>query len=194
VEVVASLPCYLEENVDGQRGKGVFQRSVDGLRHLNALGYGMPDGELGLNLVYNPQGPVLPPAQCTLEQDYRKFLLKHHGVRFTRLLTLANMPIRRFGSILQSKGQFADYLQLLKTSHRSDNLAGVMCRSLLSVDWRGFLFDCDFNQMLGMGLEHGGIHIGDCLEQDFKGRRIRVAEHCYGCTAGQGSGCGGALG
>ncbi len=194
VEVVASLPCYLEENVDGQRGKGVFQRSVAGLRRLNALGYGMPDGELELNLVYNPQGPVLPPAQCTLEQDYRKFLLEHHGVRFTGLLTLANMPIRRFGSMLQSKGQFADYMQLLKTSHRPDNLAGVMCRSLLSVDWRGFLFDCDFNQMLDMGLEHDGTHISDCLEQDFKGRHIRVAEHCYGCTAGQGSSCGGALG
>ncbi len=193
VEVVASLPCYLEENVDGQRGKGAFQRSVAGLFRLNELGYGVLDGGLDLNLVYNPLGPVLPPSQYALEQDYRKFLVERYGVRFTRLLTLANMPIRRFGSMLQSTGQFAAYMQLLKTSHRPDNLAGVMCRSLLSVDWRGYLYDCDFNQMLGMDLEHGGSHIGAWLERDFNGRNIRVAEHCYGCTAGQGSSCGGAL-
>ena len=196
VEIVASLPCYLEDNVDRQRGKGVFQASIEGLRRLNALGYGQSEA-LSLSLVYNPQGPDLPPSQCALEQDYRRFLGDNFGLRFTRLLTLANMPIQRFGSMLQSQGRFDEYLRLLKDNHRADNLETVMCRSLLSVDWRGYVYDCDFNQMLGMGLgdseASGRAHIRDWLERDFTGRPIRVAEHCYGCTAGQGSSCGGAL-
>ena len=196
VEVVASLPCYLEENVERQRGKGSFDTSIAGLRRLNALGYGREGSGLLLSLVYNPQGPVLPPDQCALERDYRRHLDEGYGIRFNRLLTLANMPIQRFGSMLQSKGQFQDYLRLLKESFQPGNLEAVMCRTLVSVDWQGYLYDCDFNQMLGLGLQDGGnrsAHLRDWLEQDFAGRHIRVAEHCYGCTAGQGSSCGGAL-
>lgn len=195
VRVVASLPCYLEENVDAQRGKGTFVDSIAGLKRLNRLGYGDPGSGLELSLVYNPQGPVLPPPQCSLEQDYRKHLAERFGVRFNNLLTLTNMPIRRFGSMLQSKGQFDDYLELLKASYRPENLASVMCLSLLSVDWRGFLYDCDFNQMLDLPVDAGRNrpHLGDCMDVDFTDRVIRVAEHCYGCTAGQGSSCGGAL-
>ncbi len=196
VEVVASLPCYLEDNVDAQRGKGVFEASISGLRRLNALGYGNADKGLVLNLVYNPQGPVLPPPQCALEADYRRQLDERFGIRFNRLLTLSNMPIRRFGSALSSKGMLDDYLELLRRSHRPENLDQVMCRRLLSVDWRGYVYDCDFNQMLDMAIrnENGGrLHISDLMHQDLSGRQIRVGEHCYGCTAGQGSSCGGAL-
>jgi radical SAM/Cys-rich protein len=193
VELVASLPCYLEENVDRQRGKGVFQRSIAGLRRLNALGYGEEGAGLELSLVYNPQDAFLPPPQCTLEQDYRRYLAEHFGVRFNRLLTLTNMPIQRFGSILQSQGRFDAYLALLRNNFRSSNLPGLMCRSVLSVDWRGYLYDCDFNQMLDLEPSGGPVHLRECLETDFAGRAIRVAEHCYGCTAGQGSSCGGAL-
>ena len=195
VEVVASLPCYLEENVDAQRGKGVFDASIRGLKRLNALGYGDGVSGLLLNLVYNPQGPSLPPPQCILEADYKRALAERHGVRFDRLLTLANMPIRRFGSMLQSMGRFGDYLSLLKSSHREQNLETLMCRSLISVDWQGFLYDCDFNQMLDLPLMEGGrwLTIADLAAVDLKGRPIRVGEHCFGCTAGQGSSCGGAL-
>lgn len=196
VEVVASLPCYLEENVDSQRGKGIFDASIAALRQLNAVGYGEAGSGRVLSLVYNPQGPALPPPQCSLEQDYRKHLYGQYSIRFSRLLTLANMPIRRFGSMLQSKGQFDAYLQLLKDSYQEDNLPGVMCRTLVSVDWQGYLYDCDFNQMLGIDLQDSQTaraHIRDWLERDFSGRPIRVAEHCYGCVAGQGSSCGGAL-
>lgn len=194
VEVVASLPCYLEENVDGQRGDGVFQSSIAGLRRLNGLGYGGPG--LDLNLVYNPLGPYLPPAQCALEQDYRKHLGEEYGVAFTGLLTLANMPIQRFGSTLLSRGEFHDYMKLLKSSYRGENLAAVMCRDLISVDWRGYVYDCDFNQMLKLplgGAPAGGIHLDQLDTKQLEGRGIRVADHCYGCTAGQGSSCGGAL-
>jgi radical SAM/Cys-rich protein len=197
VEIVASLPCYLEENVDRQRGSGVFKASVKALRRLNALGYGDPQSGLALHLVYNPQGAVLPPDQSCLEQDYRRYLDQTYGIRFTRLLTLTNMPIQRFGSQLLSHGTFDQYLDLLKAHFQSSHLAGVMCRSLLSVDWQGYLFDCDFNQMLGMALPDPGqsrAHLADWLQRDFVGRPICVAEHCYGCTAGQGSSCGGALG
>jgi len=194
VEIVASLPCYLEENVDAQRGRGVFRASIRALRALNDLGYG-GDGGPALSLVYNPQGPYLPPPQGPLEADYRRFLWESHGVRFTRLLTLANMPIRRFGSILRSRGALDDYLDLLRSAHRTENLDAVMCRSLLSVDWRGRVYDCDFNQMLDLPLENGGepLHIRSLSPDRLRGRPIRVAEHCYGCTAGQGSSCGGAL-
>ena len=192
VEVVASLPCYLEENVDGQRGKGVFERSIAGLRRLNALGYGQAGSGLNLHLVYNPLGPSLPPAQAGLEAAYTRELEARYGIVFNRLYSLANMPILRFGSTMVSKGQFGDYMHLLKSSHNPDNLAQVMCRELVSVDWRGRLYDCDFNQMLGLPLQ-GRRTLADLLTHDVSGQPIQVADHCYGCTAGQGSSCGGAL-
>ncbi|MCX2830128.1 arsenosugar biosynthesis radical SAM (seleno)protein ArsS [Microbulbifer thermotolerans] len=192
VEVVASLPCYSLDNVDGQRGKGVFEKSIAALQKLNALGYGKPDSGLLLNLVYNPQGPVLPPNQQQLEADYKRELFVHFGIVFNNLYALANMPIKRFGSTLISKGRFADYMQLLKDSYSADNLKSVMCRSLVSVDWRGNLYDCDFNQQLELALP-GPMHLRDLLERDMRDTPIRVADHCYGCTAGQGSSCGGAL-
>ncbi len=195
VEVVASLPCYSVKNVDQQRGDGVFDKSIAALQKLNALGYGQPGSGLALNLVYNPQGPVLPPPQQALEADYRRELLAHFGVRFDGLYTLANMPIQRFGSTLVSKGQFQDYMQLLKDSYAAANLDGVMCRDLVSVDWQGDLYDCDFNQQLGLPLPAAGRrpHLRDLLTRDLDGDAIAVADHCYGCTAGQGSSCGGAL-
>jgi radical SAM/Cys-rich protein len=196
VEIVASLPCYLEDNVNRQRGKDAFRRSIRALRALNRVGYGHPNGELSLNLVYNPQGPTLPPAQAGLEADYRRVLADEHDVRFNRLLALANLPIQRFGSTLLSLGQFDDYMALLKQSHSDDNLADVMCRSLVSVDWQGYLYDCDFNQMLGLGMcDHASrqLHLRDLPWLTLDDRTIRVADHCYGCTAGQGSSCGGAL-
>jgi radical SAM/Cys-rich protein len=194
VEVVASLPCYLEDNVDAQRGKGVFERSIAGLRRLNALGYGDPRTGLTLNLVYNPQGPSLPPNQAALEADYKRILHERYGIVFDGLFALANMPIQRFGATLVTKNQFDGYMRLLAEAHRDENLDGVMCRSLVSVDYRGFLSDCDFNQMLGLPLGGGGrAHLRDLLAEDIGGRGIRVAGHCFGCTAGQGSSCGGAL-
>ena len=196
VEVVASMPCYLLENVDRQRGKGVFDGSIRGLQRLNALGYGRDETGLVLNLVYNPQGPSLPPPQGPLEADYKRVLGETHGIVFNNLLTLANMPIQRFGSMLISKGQFDAYLALLRHAHVDANLEGVMCRSLISVDYRGYVYDCDFNQMLDLPLAHGGrerVHLAELLDDDIGGNPIRVAGHCFGCTAGQGSSCGGAL-
>jgi radical SAM/Cys-rich protein len=200
VEIVASLPCYLEDNVDKQRGSGVFDKSIRALQALNALGYGRSpsDGGLPLSLVFNPQGPSLPPPQAALEADYRRMLGERFGIVFTRLYALANMPIARFGSTLVSKGQFRDYLATLRAAHRPQNVDGVMCRSLVSVDWQGYLYDCDFNQMLGLPLRedgrgHGRLHLTDWLELDLSDNPILVADHCYGCTAGQGSSCGGAL-
>lgn len=196
VEVVASLPCYLEDNVDAQRGKGVFGASIAGLQRLNRLGYGAPDRGLLLNLVYNPQGPSLPPPQGSLQEAYKAHLRDEYGVVFNQLYTLANMPINRFGSTLISKGSFGEYLQLLKDAHQDANLAGVMCRSLVSIDWQGYVYDCDFNQMLGIGLAAGGkprVHVSELLARNLEGAPIAVADHCYGCTAGQGSSCGGAL-
>jgi len=196
VEITASLPCYLEDNVDRQRGKGVFKRSIGVLQHLNALGYGSDDARLALNLVYNPQGAVLPPAQARLEADYRKDLGERFGIRFTRLYTLANMPIQRFGSTLVSKGTFDEYMALLRGAHRDENLEDVMCRRMLSVDWQGYVYDCDFNQMLGLPLRVEGTqrpHLTDLIGRDLSGNAIAVRDHCYGCTAGNGSSCGGAL-
>lgn len=198
VEVVASLPCYAATNVDRQRGKGVFEKSIAALQRLNALGYGEAGSGLRLNLVYNPQGPVLPPDQQTLARDYRRVLAEQHGVSFNELLVITNMPIQRFGSILVSKGQFGGYMRLLRDNYRAENLERVMCRQLISVDWRGYLYDCDFNQQLGMAADLGGdngerAHLRDLLRQDTRGLPIRVADHCYGCTAGKGSSCGGAL-
>jgi radical SAM/Cys-rich protein len=196
VEIVASMPCYQEDNVDRQRGKGVFDGSIRGLQRLNALGYGRDGSGLVLNLVYNPQGPSLPPPQETLEADYRRVLGEEHGIVFNRLFTMANMPIQRFGSMLISKGQFDAYLELLQGAHLPTNLDGVMCRNHLSVDWRGFVYDCDFNQMLDLPLLRGAgecVHLSDLLDADLDGNPVRVAGHCFGCTAGQGSSCGGAL-
>jgi radical SAM/Cys-rich protein len=196
VEVVASLPCYQEANVDRQRGKGVFERSLRALVQLNALGYGREGDTLELSLVYNPQGAVLPPSQASLEASYRRELGERYGIVFTRLYTIANMPIQRFGSTLVSKGQFADYMALLQGAYRSENLEAVMCRSLISVDWRGYVYDCDFNQMLDLPLAIQGRarpHLTDLIGRTLSGNPITVRDHCYGCTAGQGSSCGGAL-
>jgi radical SAM/Cys-rich protein len=196
VEVIASLPCYLEENVDKQRGEGVFQASIRGLQKLNAAGYGKADHGLILNLVYNPLGPYLPPEQCQLESDYKKELRAHYGIVFTNLYTLTNMPIARFGSTLVTKGEFDRYMKLLYEAYQEENLQGVMCRTLISVDYRGYVYDCDFNQMLRLPLAHGikpRTHLRELLNQDVKGHLIRVADHCFGCTAGQGSSCGGAF-
>jgi radical SAM/Cys-rich protein len=195
VEVVASMPCYLEANVDAQRGKGVFDGSIRGLKRLNAVGYGR-DPELVLNLVYNPQGPSLPPAQASLEADYKRVFGEQYGIVFNKLFVLANMPIQRFGATLIKKGELDAYLGLLQDAHLDANLEGVMCRSLISVDWRGFVYDCDFNQMLDLPMERGKrsrVHLADLLSDSIEGNPIRVAGHCYGCTAGQGSSCGGAL-
>jgi radical SAM/Cys-rich protein len=196
VEVVASLPCYSVANVDRQRGDGVFDRSIAGLQALNALGYSDANSGLVLNLVYNPQGPSLPPPQMALEADYRRELGEHFGIRFNHLFALTNMPIQRFGSTLVSKGSFEGYMALLKSAYRADNLPTVMCNSMLSVDWQGELYDCDFNQMLGLRARVNGstrAHLRDLLAHDAIDEPIRVADHCYGCTAGQGSSCGGAL-
>jgi radical SAM/Cys-rich protein len=196
VEIVASMPCYLEDNVDRQRGKGVFDSSIRALQRLNALGYGREGSKLTLNLVYNPQGPALPPPQEALEADYKRVLGERYGIVFNQLFTLANMPIKRFGAMLMVKGEFERYLDTLRAAHRDANLDAVMCRNLISVDWRGFVYDCDFNQMLDLPLGHGGrarTHLSDLITADLEGRPIRVAGHCYGCTAGQGSSCGGAL-
>ncbi|GMQ75529.1 MAG: arsenosugar biosynthesis radical SAM protein ArsS [Gammaproteobacteria bacterium] len=196
VDVVASMPCYLEENVNAQRGKGVFAASIRGLRRLNALGFGMPDSNLSLDLVYNPQGPALPPSQQVLEPDYRKILRGRYGISFNQLYVFANMPVGRFGSTLISKGELDGYLALLRDAHRDDNLDSVMCRSLLSIDWQGYVYDCDFNQMLGLPMRVNGssrVHLSQVMDVDVEGRAIAVRAHCYACTAGQGSSCGGAL-
>lgn len=196
VDIVASLPCYLEENVDRQRGKGVFDLSIRALQLLNKKGYGKPGSPLKLSLVYNPQGPVLPPAQGPLESDYRAHLAKHFGIEFTELYVLTNMPIQRFGSTLISKGNFEHYMDLLKNAYRPANLDSLMCRSLLSVDWRGYVYDCDFNQMLGLSLAWKNkprTHLRELMGVDLTQNPIVVKDHCYGCTAGQGSSCGGAL-
>lgn len=196
VEIVASLPCYLEENVNQQRGRGVFDRSISALRKLNAVGYADPASGLVLNLVYNPQGPVLPPPQEALEVDYKRELSERYGIRFSRLFTLANMPIQRFGSTLISTGQFDAYMELLRSASCPENLQTVMCRTLVSVDWRGYLYDCDFNQMLSLPMgwkDKPRVHLSELIGQSLTGNDIVVGDHCYGCTAGQGSSCGGAL-
>ena len=196
VAITASLPCYLEDNVNQQRGDGVFQISIRVLQKLNALGYGQADSGLALNLVYNPQGPTLPPPQQALEQDYKTYLLDHYGVVFNQLHSLANMPIKRFGSTLISKGQFTGYMELLRAAHQDSNLDNVMCRSLISVDWLGYVYDCDFNQMLNLPLRISGkprTHLSQLMDVNLEHQPIVVKDHCFGCTAGQGSSCGGAL-
>ena len=200
VEAIASLPCYSQQNVNEQRGKGVFEASIRALQSLNALGYGQLHSGLVLNLVYNPNGDYLPPPQAQLQADYRRLLHDNFGIVFNQLYALANMPIQRYGSSLLSKGQFASYMATLKQAHRTENLPGVMCRSLLSVDYQGYVYDCDFNQMLHLPLgeaEPAAVgaprpHLRDLLSGPIP-RVIATADHCYGCTAGQGSSCGGAL-
>ena len=198
VEIVASLPCYLEDNVDGQRGKGVYQKSIQALKLLNQLGYGDDESDLSLTLVYNPVGPYLPPPQQDLENDYKAFLSEHFGIRFNQLFTITNMPIARFGSTLISKGEFENYMNLLKSSFSAANLDGLMCINQLSIDWEGYVYDCDFNQMLNMNIRNprsrDKMHIRDVLDAGLEHIPVRIADHCYGCTAGQGSSCGGALG
>lgn len=196
VEVVASLPCYLSDNVDAQRGKGVFDTSIQALRRLNACGYGVEGTELILTLVYNPQGAQLPPSQAELEAAYKRELYIRYGIEFNRLFTITNMPIQRFGSTLISQGEFGSYMQSLKEAYSEENLSGVMCRSMVSIDWQGFVYDCDFNQMLSLPMQEedgARTHLGDLMHRDISGQAITVMDHCYGCTAGQGSSCGGAL-
>ena len=194
VGVVASLPCYSAANVDQQRGDGVFERSLAGLRQLNALGYGQGDADRSLDLVYNPQGAFLPPPQAGLERDYKRELAAL-GIRFDRLLTLANMPVQRFARQLELQGELGAYQQLLVEAHNPDNLEAVMCRGLVSIDWQGQLFDCDFNQQLGLPAAGRGRHLRDLLDENALAvdQPIQTASHCYGCTAGAGSSCGGAL-
>ncbi|MEI6709214.1 MAG: arsenosugar biosynthesis radical SAM (seleno)protein ArsS [Methylococcales bacterium] len=192
VEIVASLPCYLKDNVDKQRGKGTFDASITALQKLNALGYGLDNGDLQLNLVFNPQGASLPPEQQALERDYKKHLLEHFGIVFNQLYALTNLPVQRFGSVLLSTGQFNNYMNLLKNNFHAPNLDKVMCKNTLSVDWQGFVYDCDFNQMLKLPLgANKKIHISQVSE--LTGKTINTLQHCYGCTAGQGSSCAGVI-
>jgi radical SAM/Cys-rich protein len=194
VEIIASLPCYLESNVDAQRGKGVYAKSIEALRWLNRLGYGQPGSGLELNLVYNPLGPSLPPPQQALEQAYRQQLGERFGIVFNHLYTLTNMPINRFLADLVRHGQYEQYMELLAQKFNPATVEGLMCRSLISVGWDGALYDCDFNQMLDLPLNHGlPRHLRD-FDAVILGRRsIRTGPHCFGCTAGAGSSCGGAL-
>jgi radical SAM/Cys-rich protein len=194
VEVVSSLPCYLEENVDTQRGKGVYARSIEALHRLNAVGYGVEGSGLELHLVYNPVGPHLPPPQDALERDYKRELAERWGIVFNRLLTITNMPIRRFLGDLRRKGKEEVYMEKLVAAFNPATVPGLMCRSLVSVDWTGRLYDCDFNQMLELGV---GPELGQTIDEldpaRFATRRIATAAHCFGCTAGAGSSCGGAV-
>lgn len=195
VEIVASLPCYLEENCDRQRGDGVFRRSIEALRRLNSLGYGHANSDLTLTLVYNPTGPSLPPDQSKLEEAYRRELEGRYGVSFTRLFTITNMPISRFLDDLLRIGRYKEYMQMLIGSFNPATVEGVMCRSTLSVDWQGRLFDCDFNQMLNLEID-GTLPQNICdVDQlaRLAERRIITGRHCFGCTAGMGSGCQGSL-
>jgi radical SAM/Cys-rich protein len=195
VIVTASLPCYSEENVNSQRGDGVFDRSIDGLRQLNGAGYGKGNPDLQLHLVYNPIGASLPPPQKTLEKEYKQHLSENYSVSFDSLLTITNMPIKRFGSTLISRGEFGPYLQLLESSYQEKNLESVMCKTLLSIDWEGYVYDCDFNQMLGLpfGDTEKKTHVRDLKMAEIEGNPIAVRDHCFGCTAGNGSSCSGAM-
>lgn len=196
VQIVASLPCYLEDNVDKQRGKGVFKDSLAALQRLNRLGYAQPGSQLKLNLVFNPQDALLPPDQQTLEQAYKQHLQADYGIVFNSLFAIANMPIKRFGSMLISQGRFESYMRLLKDSFRADNLDNLMCLNTLSINWQGNVYDCDFNQMLDMPLgaiAKPRVHISQLNLEQLNHAPITTAAHCFGCTAGQGSSCGGAL-
>ena len=196
VQIVASMPCYLEENVNKQRGSGVFKSSIEALKRLNDLGYGAKDGPLILNLVYNPQGAALSPEQKQLELDYKRFLADEYAIVFNQLFTITNVPVKRFGSMLISNNEFYPYMKLLQEAYQAENLQSVMCRHLLSIDWQGFIYDCDFNQMLDLPVtnrHNNKLHISQVAAADLENKEIIVAGHCYACTAGQGSSCGGAL-
>lgn len=195
VTITASLPCYSAENVEKQRGKGIYEGSIEALQMLNALGYGKQDN-LQLNLVYNPIDLNLPPAQAGLEADYKRILKEDYDIVFNQLFTITNMPISRFGGMLLAKGLYTKYMGILRDNYSAENLQTVMCRTLLSVDYQGNVYDCDFNQMLKMPLLASSKpkpHLKDMLDENLTGRSIAIGEHCYGCTAGQGSSCGGAL-
>ena len=196
VELVASLPCYQQKNVDAQRGKGVFAVSVRALRRLNAVGYGLPDSGLELSLVFNPRGAVLPPPQAGLEADYRRELVNAYGIRFTRLFTITNMPIGRFRDDLERHGELEEYFRLLEATFNAGTVAQLMCRRTLNVGWDGVLYDCDFNAMLDMpmlGRHRRPLTIADLAADDRPGGAIAAGDHCLGCTAGAGSSCSGAL-
>ncbi len=194
VEVIASLPCYTAENCDSQRGDGVYEKSIQALRRLNELGYGNANSSLSLALVYNPVGPSLPPSQTQLEADYRRELRERHGIEFTKLYTITNLPISRFLDDLLHSGRYESYMQKLVEAFNPHAAAGVMCRSMLSVDWQGRLYDCDFNQMLELPLAEGESQtIFDVDMALLSKRRITTGRHCFGCTAGAGSGCQGSL-
>ena len=194
---MASLPCYLEENVDRQRGDRVFQRSLEALRRLNALGYGRPDSPLSLTLVFNPLGPTLPPDQQKLEAAYRRELRARYGIEFTRLFTITNLPISRFLDDLLQTGQFDAYMHKLVEAFNPATVEGLMCRTMLSVDWQGNLSDCDFNQMLGLtlviDLPRNVTELDDARLSQAANRLIVTGQHCFGCTAGAGSSCQGSL-
>lgn len=193
VRVIASLPCYSPGNVDAQRGKGVFDRSIAGLRQLNQHGYGAEDSDLALDLVYNPGGPFLPPPQKALEERYRDELLTSHGIRFNRLLTLTNLPVSRFHGFLDRRGAAATYQRLLEDSFNPATVPALMCRSTISVGYTGALYDCDFNQMLEIGVGNLRLDVSDVERLDQLPAAIATGSHCFGCTAGAGSSCGGSL-
>jgi len=193
VKLVGSLPCYLEENVRAQRGPGVYEKSIEAIRRLNAVGYGT-EQTLQLNLVYNPGGPSLPPDQSSLEEAYREQLRSRHGIEFTNLLTITNMPIGRFLADLRRREQAEEYLRLLRESFNPETIEGLMCRRQISIGWDGTLYDCDFNLALGYPVDHGmSSHVRDFDPAKLKHRRIVTGTHCFGCTAGCGSSCRGAL-
>lgn len=193
IRIVASLPCYTPDNVIAQRGEGVFERSIEAIRRLNALGYGR-DVSLHLDLIHNPGGPFLPSMQSTLEADYQRALADGFGIAFTRLLTLTNMPLGRFSEELRCQGKWKYYQQLLRKSFNAETLPGLMCRRQVSVGWDGTLYDCDFNIALGLPLNHGAPdHIRHFTSAALEHRRIVTGNHCFGCTAGTGSSCGGSL-
>ena len=192
VEIVASLPCYKDINVDAQRGKGVFTKSIKALQRLNKKGYGL-NKKLMLNLVYNPQGAELPPKQTELELEYKSYLLENYNILFNNLFTITNMPINRFGSTLISKKMFHSYMDLLKSTFSQIAKENVMCRNLLSIDYEGYVYDCDFNQMLGVDISNKKTHITDIKKDELVNKIIATGDHCYGCTAGSGSSCGGVI-
>ena len=192
VVVAASLPYFRREETDAVRGKGVFEKSVEALKQLNEEGYGVDGSGFTLNLVYNPAGAFLPAPQEAMERQFRGELQKHHGVVFNHLFTMSNMPIARFKDYLNRKNAYGSYLQRLSGAFNPAAAANAMCRSMVSVGWDGFLFDCDFNQMLGLRVNHGApFHIDEWDQRALAGRQIVTGAHCYGCTAGQGSSCGG---
>lgn len=200
VEIIASMPCYSPKNVNAQRGDGVFDKSIQALNLLNSLNYGLPESDLLLHLVYNPVGVNLPGDQNELESDYKEGLDKHFNILFNNLLTITNMPISRFATYLRNNGSYKEYMGLLKNSFNSGTVEGLMCRDTINVSWEGWVYDCDFNQMLDLPTlfehesgESNGVKLWDLDTHAFEKAPIRVGDHCFGCTAGSGSSCGGAL-